>query len=99
MIKCINLDGRGIMDFDIEKIINEIDFTKNSLNDCGHGMFLTNFEIDTLTKYNINYNNCTSLKDVLFLIEDILNEETDLDDLETISKSIAERDYYQNTNK
>ncbi len=87
------------MDFDIEKIIEEIDFTKNSLCDCGNNIYLTNFEIEILNKYKINYQNCTSLKDIIFLIEDILNEDSTLDDLELISKSIAERDYYLNTNK
>lgn len=84
---------------DVEKIASELDFTSNSLNDCGNGIFLTNFEIDILTKYNIDYNNVSSLKEIIFFIEDILNEDSSLDDLDIISKSIAERDYYLNTNK
>lgn len=87
------------MDFDIDKIISEMDFTKNSINDCGNGIYLTNFEIDVLNKYHINYSNCTSMKDIIFLVEEILNEDSSLDDLENISKSISERDYYLNTNK
>lgn len=87
------------MEFDIDKIISEIDFSKNSMNDCGHGIYLTNFEIDVLKKYHIDYLTCTGLKDIIFLIEDILNEDSSLDDLESISKSISERDYYLNTNK
>ena len=87
------------MDFDIDKIISEMDFTKNSINDCGNGIYLTNFEIDVLNKYHINYSDCTSMKDIIFLVEEILNEDSSLDDLENISKSISERDYYLNTNK
>ncbi|MBO5414413.1 MAG: hypothetical protein J6A17_02170 [Bacilli bacterium] len=87
------------MDFDIDKIISEMDFTKNSINNCGNGIYLTNFEIDVLNKYHINYSNCTSMKDIIFLVEEILNEDSSLDDLENISKSISERDYYLNTNK
>ena len=87
------------MEFDIDKIISEMDFTKNSINNCGNGIYLTNFEIDILNKYHINYLNCTSMKEVIFLIEDILVEDNSLDDLENISKSISERDYYLNTNK
>ena len=87
------------MDFDIDKIISEMDFTKNSINDCGNGIYLTNFEIDVLNKYHVNYSNCTSMKDIIFLVEEILNEDSSLDDLENISKSISERDYYLNTNK
>lgn len=87
------------MEFDIDKIINEIDFSENIMNDCGRGIYLTNFEIDILKKYHIDYSKCMNLKDIIFLIEDILNEDSSLDDLESISKSISERDYYINTNK
>ncbi len=85
-------------EYNLEEIINNLDFKSNSLNDCGKGVFLTNFEIDTLEKYKINYKNATSLKEVLFLVEEVLDDNS-LDDLENISKSIAERDYYMNTNK
>lgn len=87
------------MEFDVEKILNEIDFSKNNMNDCGNGIYLTNFELDVLRKYHINYLNCTSMKDIIFLVEEILNEDNSLDDLESVSKSISERDYYLNTNK
>lgn len=85
-------------EYNLEEITNNLDFKSNSLNDCGKGVFLTNFEIDTLEKYKINYKNATSLKEVLFLVEEVLDDNS-LDDLENISKSIAERDYYMNTNK
>lgn len=86
-------------EYNLEEIINNLDFKSNSLNDCGKGVLLTNFEIDTLQKYNINYKNATSLKEVLFLVEEVLDDDNSLDDLENVSKSIAERDYYMNTNK
>lgn len=87
------------MEFDLEQVINELDFNKNSLNYCGNNIYLTNYEIEILNKYKISYNNCSSLKDIIFLIEEVLNEDNSLDDLESISKSISERDYYLNTNK
>lgn len=93
-----NLGGR-MEEYNLEEIINDLDFKSNSLNDCGKGVFLTNFEIDILEKYDIDYKNTTSLKEVLFLVEEILDDDSSLDDLENISKSIAERDYYMNTNK
>ena len=52
-----------------------------------------------LNKYKIDYTKFNSLKEVLFIVEDILNEDSSLEDLECISKSIAERDYYMNSNK
>ena len=86
-------------EYDIDQLVNNLDFTSNSINDLGSGILLTNYEIGVLDKYNINYKNCNSLKEVLFYVEDILNEDSSLDDLENISKSIAERDYYANSNK
>jgi len=85
------------MEYDIDKIISEMDFTSNSLNDIG-GLLLTNKEIEVLDRYDIDYKKCVSLKEVIYLIEDILEEE-EIEDLELISQSISERDYYQNTNK
>lgn len=85
------------MEYDIDKIISEMDFTSNSLNDI-NGLLLTNKEIEVLNRYDIDYKKCVSLKEVIYLIEDILEEE-EIEDLELISQSISERDYYQNTNK
>jgi len=84
---------------DIDSIVSTLDFEKNSLKTCSNGLLLTNYEISVLEKYNIDYNRTKSLKEILFLIEEVLNEELVDEDLENISLSIAERDYYMNTNK
>ena len=87
------------MDYDIGDLLGAIDFHKNKMNSFGNNIFLTNFEIEILEKYNIDYKNRLNLKSIIFEIEEILNEDSSLEDLEIISKSIAERDYYLNTNK
>ena len=86
------------MDREIEKIANNLDFTSNSLVLCSNGLYLTNYEIEILNKYHIPFNNLISYKEIIFRVEDILDDE-ELDDLESVSKSISERDYYNNTNK
>lgn len=88
-------------EYNIDKVINDMDFTSNSFVDCGNGLMLTNKEIEVLKRYEINYKSCSSLKEIIYKIEDILNESFDIDDseLEAISFSISERDYYLNTNK
>lgn len=86
------------MEYDLDKIINEMDFKSNSLNDIG-GLLLTNKEIEILDRYNIDYKKCISLKEVIYLIEEVKEDEDEIDDLELISQSISERDYYLNTNK
>jgi len=85
------------MEYDIDKIVDEMDFVGNSLNNV-NGLLLTNKEIEILDRYNIDYKKCISLKEVIYLIENILEEE-EIEELDLISQSISERDYYQNTNK
>lgn len=86
-------------DYDIEEIVSSIDFSSNKLNEV-NGFMLTNREIEILDRYKINYKNCNSLKEVLFEIEEILTDMDIVDeDLDYISSTISERDYYQNTNK
>ena len=85
------------MEYDIDKIVDEMDFVGNSLNNV-NGLLLTNKEIEILDRYNIDYKKFISLKEDIYLIEDILEEE-EIEELDLISQSISERDYYQNTNK
>ena len=89
------------MEYDIDKLIVEMDFNSLKMSSCKNGLLLTNQEVEVLRRYDIDYESCSSLKDVLFKIEDVLSLEVidDAMDLENISQSIAERDYYQNTNK
>ena len=89
------------MEIDLEKLVSEIDFDSGKFVTCKNGLMLTNLEIDVLKRYGVQYENCSTLKEIIYLVEDILNEDdsSDLDELEYISSTISERDYYQNTNK
>lgn len=88
------------MDYDIDNLVSNLDFESNKLNNVGSNLMLTNKEIAILDRYKINYLKCNSLKEIIFEIEDILNEMDIVDDdLDLVSQSISERDYYQNTNK
>lgn len=86
-------------EYDIEELSNQLDFTSGKLVNIGNGIFLTNREIEVLERYQVPYKNCHSLKEVIFNIEKVM-EEMDIteDELDLISGTIAERDYYQNTN-
>lgn len=99
---CLNYDIIYLGDsmtknYDINSLVSEINFNDNMLNDY-NGLLLTNKEVTVLNRYNIEYSNCTNLSQLLYQIEEILNEEQ-LEDLEEVSKDIAERNYYHNTNK
>ena len=84
------------MDEYIKQVGNsiEVDF----LSDVGNGIFLSNREREVLDRYNIDYKNKSSLKSILLEIEDILSEE-EIEELDLISEGIAERVYYNYTNK
>ena len=86
-------------EFDINSIIGDMDFESGKFNNI-NGLMLTNREIEVLNRYNINYKNCSTLKEIIFQIEDLI-QDMDIveEDLDYISGTISERDYYQNTNK
>ena len=56
----------------------------------------TNKEIEVLNRYDIDYH--TSIEELMFNLDEILNE-NDYEDLEEVSNSIAEFNYYHNTKK
>lgn len=88
------------VDYDIDSLVSSIDFNSSKFVDVGNGLMLTNREIDILKQYNINYLNCKSLKEILYEIENIIQDMDIVDEeLDYISSTISERDYYQNTNK
>ena len=81
------------MNFDYNFDENFISYRKGNVK-------LTNREIEVLDRYKIDYKNCKNLKELLFEIEEIINDMDIVDeDLDYISYTISERDYYQNTNK
>lgn len=87
-------------DYDIKELLSEVDFHKNAFKDIGNGLLLTNREIEVLNKNKIAYQQCQSLKEILYKVEDLISEMGIVDEeLDEISQSISERDYYQNTNK
>ena len=87
-------------EYDIDGLISNIDFNSNKFVDVGNGLMLTNREIDVLKQYNIDYCRCKSLKEIIFEIESIIDDMDIVDEeLDYISGTISERDYYQNTNK
>lgn len=86
-------------EYDIDSLVSNLDFNSNKFNSI-NGMMLTNREVEVLDRYKINYKNCHNLKEIIFEIEEIINDMDIVDeDLEYISSTISERDYYQNTNK
>ena len=77
------------MEHEFNNIINE-----NKINKINDHIYLTNKQIEVLNNHQINYQDCHDLKELLFLMDDIDDEEID-----EIAMDISELNYYQYTNK
>lgn len=87
------------MENNLEDYIKSIDISKSFLKRTSNGILLSDEEIDILKKYNINYEKCISTDELIFKIEEYLNEDGDASDLENLSSRLAEYKYYYETNK
>ena len=81
-------------EIDIEDLISE----KYMHKDIGNGLFLSDYQIDVLLRNNIDPFKCSGINELIFLIDEAL-EEIDDDELDAVSREIMEFNYYTNTNK
>lgn len=88
----------NIKDINIKDLINKIDFEANKLEKINDYLNLTQYQISVLDRMKINYQNITSLNELLYVINEIYEETLD-EELEIILNEILERNYYENTNK
>lgn len=86
-------------ELDINELTKDLYNDKNMIKMRGNGIYLSDNQITILKRYNIDYNKYTSLSSLIFDIEEILNEETGIEDLEEVSLRLSELNYYNNTNK
>ena len=85
-------------DYNLNDLLNNIDFNKNKLVKVNEKLYLTNYQIEVLNKYNIDYKSLGNLSSIIYVAEEIL-EEDDYEDLDEIIRELSERNYYENTNK
>lgn len=87
------IDGKEI---DIDNMVANDDMFLKKINN----IYITQQQIDILKKYEINVDEFNDIKELIYVIEDCLNDSyDDVDDLEWVSESLAEYNYYHNTNK
>lgn len=84
---------------DINDLTKDVYNDKTMLKMRGNGIYLSDNQIEVLKRYDIDYSKYSSLSSLIFEIEEILNNETDIEDLEEISQRLSELNYYNNTNK
>ena len=61
-------------------------------------LILTDYQVEVLEKYNINYNDFNNLNALIYYLEDYLNNSSN-EELELISDELSEFNYYNYTNK
>ena len=79
---------------------NEILKTEKSFLKKYNNIYISEEQKEILDKYDIDVNKYLSISQLIYDIEECLNNSIDeLDDLEWVSQTISEYNYYNNTNK
>jgi hypothetical protein len=85
-------------EFDINSIIKDINFEDEFIGYINNDIVLSNKEMEVLKRNEIDYEKYDTISRLLTDIDDALIDNDD-EELEEISQSISERNYYLNTNK
>ena len=83
---------------DQEINIDDLISQKYMHHELDNGLFLSDYQIEVLLRNEIDPHKCGSIDELVYLIDEAL-EETDDEELDIISKEIIEFNYYTNTNK
>lgn len=87
------------MNDDMRSFIEET-ILNNNLVKINDKLYLKKYQIDILDIYHIEYKNCSSISEILFLIDEFLEDsDGDSEELEEVADSLQEFNYYHNTNK
>lgn len=84
----------------IESIASKINFSP--LKHISNDIYLNDEQMAILDKYKINYKNCNNLKELIYELEDYINNNydiSDIEDLDWVSQTLSEFNYYNNVNK
>ena len=86
-------------DVSVEDLVEPVNIDKNIPLKRKNGLVLRDSQIEVLNKYDINYEEYSSLNELISEIEDILNNEGSIEELEVLSEELQEIVYYNYTNK
>lgn len=88
------------MEYNIEELLKDIKF--DFKKDNGKGLLLNSHETEVLQRYGFDYKKYSSLNELIFDIDNYINEEgcfNDVDELEEVLDRISEYHYYNEVNK
>ena len=85
----------------MDEIIDVEDIENNHMLKQVGNLFLTGYQIDLLNRYSIKPETYNNLEELMVAIDAILPalDDEEYDELDNIYQVIAERNYYENTNK
>ena len=79
---------------------NELVKTEKSFLKKYNNIYISEEQKEILDKYDIDVNKYLNISELMYDIEECLNNSLEeLDDLEWVSQTISEYNYYNNTNK
>lgn len=80
--------------------MESINYNKLLHRKIKNNIYLSDIDIEILNKYNIIYDSCNDIKELICIIEDYLEDSyEELTDLEDLSLRLSEFSYYNFTNK
>ena len=83
---------------EIEGLLGLEDIEANLLKTRQNGLTLTDNQVSTLGKYNIDLAKCKNTAELLYMIEQVDDMDDD-DELSMLAEQIAENRYYQEIRK
>lgn len=73
------------------------------LKETKYKLLIREEDINTLKKYGIDVDNYKTLTEILYVIDDIINNEDlideEIEELDYVANNLQETNYYMNTNK
>ena len=84
---------------EIEELVGLKDVDKNMLKTRKNGLLLTDNQVATLERNGIDPSKATTMTELLYMIEQVDDDDDDTSALDEIADQLAETNYYQNTRK
>ena len=82
----------------LNEAIQFADYDKLLLKHRNNGLILSDYQLDVLKRYDFDVNKYSNMQELLFDIEEFLNQEYDIE-LDSVSSQLAEFIYYRDTKK
>lgn len=83
-------------EYDIDDLVESIE---QDLHLYYNGIYLTERQVEILKQNGFNYEKYQNIKELIFDLDEYLNENPDNIELENILEDLTEFDYYHNMNK